>query len=85
MTFTLKLNARNDIHLPAEVLRILNLGDDKVLRAVIKNNALVLVPVDLEPRYSHNELTALDRLHSDEKKKGFIPLKSDEDIDELLA
>ena len=84
MTYTLKLNARNDVHLPAEVLRSLNLGDDKVLRAMVKGNTLVLVPVDLEPRYSHQELDALNKLHADEKKKGFTQLKSDKDIDRLL-
>ena len=84
MTLTLRVNARNDIHLPAELLRILNLGEDKVVKAHVRDNSLVLVPVDLEPRYSREELEGLDRLHEDEKKKGFLALKSRKDIDELL-
>ena len=56
MTLTLKINARNDIHLPAEALRLLNLGKERLIKAEVKGNCLVLVPVDLEPRYSHQEL-----------------------------
>lgn len=84
MTITLKINARNDIHIPAEVLRCLNLGNDRMVRAEVNGNTLIIVPVDLEPRYSQEELEGLDRLHADQKKKGFIPLKSSKDIDNLL-
>jgi antitoxin component of MazEF toxin-antitoxin module len=83
MTVTLKLNARNDIHLPAEVLRYLNLGEDRILKAELKENRLVLVPVDLDPRYSQEELEGLDRLHEAEKKKGWIALRTDKDIENL--
>ncbi len=84
MTITLKLNARNDIHLPSEVLKYLNLSEDRILRATLKGNALVLVPVDLEPRYSKEALEGLDKLHENEKKKGLTPLRSEKDIDNLL-
>jgi antitoxin component of MazEF toxin-antitoxin module len=83
MTFTLRINARNDLHLPAEVLRRLNLGDEKIMTAEIKNNSLVLVPVDLEPRVTHRELDALDRLHVEEKKKGLTRIRSEKDLDRL--
>lgn len=84
MTVTLKINARNDIHLPAEIIRRLNLGNERIVKAELRGNALVIVPVDLEPRYSPEELEALDVLHEDEKKKGWIRLDSDRDIDKLL-
>lgn len=84
MTFTLKINARNDLHLPAELLRKLNLGEDRILKVVVENNKATLIPVDLEPRYSTEALEGLDKLHADEKKKGFIPLDSPEDIENLL-
>ena len=84
MTLTLKLNARNDIHLPTEALKLLNLGQDRILKAELKNNQLILVPVDLEPRYSHDELETIDKVYQDQKKKGLIYLKSDKDIDGLL-
>ena len=84
MTLTLKLNARNDIHLPTEALKLLNLGADKILKAELRNNQLILIPVDLEPRYSHEELETMDNVYQDQKKKGLIYLKSDKDIDGLL-
>ena len=85
MTYTLRVNARNDLHLPVELLRRLNLGQDKIVKAELKGQGLVLVPVDLEPRYAAEELTGLDRLHEDEKKKGFMYLRTPRDIDHLLS
>ena len=84
VTITLKINARNDIHIPAEVLRRLNLGNHRIVKAEVKGNTLIIVPVDLEPRYASEELEGLERLHQDQKKKGWIPLKSSKDIDNLL-
>ena len=84
MTLTLKINARNDLHLPAKALKALNLGEERIVKAEIKDNEIVIIPVDLEPRYSKKELEAWDRLHEDERKKGWIPLRSDKDIDNLL-
>ena len=33
MVYTLRVNARNDLHLPAELLRQLNLGWEKMVKA----------------------------------------------------
>lgn len=84
MTLTLRINARNDVHLPAEALRILNLGREKILKAEIRGNALVLIPVDLDPRYSQEELEGLDKLHETQKKRGWIHLRTAKDIDRAL-
>ncbi len=85
MTYTLRVNARNDLHLPAELLRRLNLGREKMVKAELRGNELLLVPVDLEPRYTSEELAGLDRLHEEEKKKGWIRLHTSKDIDRLLS
>ena len=84
MTVTLKVNSRNDLHLPAEIIRRMNLGNEKMVKAQLQGNVLFLVPVDVEPRYSHEELEGLDKLHADEKKKSWIRLKSEKDIDRLV-
>ena len=84
MAITLRVNARNDLHLPAEVLRRLNLSQERILKAELKGNALILIPVDLEPRYAPEELEGLDRIHEDEKKKGWISLDTASDIDKLF-
>ncbi len=84
MTLTLKLNARNDLHLPAELLRRFNLGEERMVKAELRGNALILIPVDIEPRYSTEELAGLDRLHEDEKKKGWIRLDTPTEMDRLI-
>jgi len=84
MTYTLRINSRNDVHLPSELMQQLNLGEDRIVQAEQRGNALLLVPVDLEPRYSKKELEGLDRLHQNQKKKGWIRLNSSRDIDALL-
>ena len=66
MTVTLKVNARNDVHLPAKVLKQLNLGTARLVKAELRKNMLVLIPADLEPRYTQEELEGLDRFHADE-------------------
>ena len=68
MAYTLKINARNDVHLPSDLLEHLNLGGDRIVKVEQRGNALLLVPVDLEPRYSKEELEGLDRLHQDQKR-----------------
>jgi len=85
MSIALRVNARNDLHLPAGLLRRLNLGSERVVKAEVKGNSLVLIPVDLEPRYSAEELAGLDRLHADQKKKGWRTLKTPADIDRLIT
>ena len=85
MSIALRVNARNDVHLPADLLRRLNLGSERVVKAEVKGNSLVLIPVDLEPRYSAEELAGLDRLHADQKKKGWMALKTPADIDRLIT
>lgn len=85
MTVTLKVNARNDLHLPSELLRRLNLGPARLVKVEQRHNALLLVPVDLEPRYAQEELEGLDRLHEDQRKAGWIPLESPQAIEALLT
>ena len=85
MTVTLKVNARNDVHLPAKVLRGLNLGTDRLVQAELRHHMLVLIPVDLEPRYTPEELEGLDRLHRDQKQAGWKTLKTTAEIDRLLS
>ena len=84
MTVTLKVNARNDLHLPVRVLRALNLGDERMVKVEVRGNVMFVIPVDIEARYSSQELEGLDRLHKNEKKKGWTKLKSSKDIDRLL-
>ena len=80
--FTLKINDRNDIHLPSKVLRFLASKKERLLKLKIRNNSVILNILDTP--YSTQELKNLDCLHQDQKKKGFIHLKQEKDIDNLL-
>ena len=85
MGVTLRVNARNDLHLPADVLRRLNLNKARLVQAELRGNVLVIYPVDVEPRYSLDELAGLDQLHEREKRKGWVRLDTPRDIDRLLS
>lgn len=79
----LKMTGRNDIHLPAKMVRMLNLGAEKFLVAVLRGNSIVLTPVDVEPRYSKEALKGLEKLVKKEKGQA-IPIRSKKDIEALF-
>lgn len=79
----LKMTRRNDIHLPAKMVRILNLGVEKFFIAVVRGNSIVLTPVDVEPRYSKEALKGLEKLAKKEKEQA-IPIRSKKDIESLF-
>lgn len=82
--FTLKVNSRNDLHLPAELLSRMNLGKDRMVKVEVQGSTVILVPVDLEVRYSQDELDALDRIHAAEKPQGWTSLNTAKDIDRFI-
>jgi len=77
------MTARNDIHLPAEIIKRLNVGKEKTLWVMIKDNMVILVPVDIEPRYSKEALAGLEKLVKKEKSKA-VALSSKKDIEDLF-
>lgn len=79
----LKITSRNDIHLPSEMVRALNLGTEKFFIAILKGNSIVLTPVDIEPRYSKDALDGLERLVKKEKERA-TPIRSRKDIEGLF-
>lgn len=83
MATVVKINSRNDVHLPKEVLRAVNLSEDRFVCVETKGNAIVLIPVDIEPRYSQDVLEGMERLFQREKDKA-VEVKSEEDIRALF-
>lgn len=79
MSNVVKINSRNDIHLPKEVLESVNLGEDRMVSIETKGNCIILLPVDVEPRYSPEALEGLGRLAAREKAQA-VEIKSDKDI-----
>ena len=69
MTIT-KLKAKNQLTLPAAVIKRLGLKPNEFFTVDVEKNYIKLTPVMLEPRYSSTELEAIDRIVEKEKEKG---------------
>lgn len=68
MTIT-KLKAKNQVTLPSEIVKRLHLRPDELFAVDIEENYIKLIPVEIEPRYTAEELSAIDNLVSKEKTK----------------
>lgn len=68
MTIT-KLKSKNQITIPQEIVKRLHLKPGELLGIDVDENYIKLIPVDFEPRYSPEELDAIDRIVEKEKSK----------------
>jgi bifunctional DNA-binding transcriptional regulator/antitoxin component of YhaV-PrlF toxin-antitoxin module len=71
MTIT-KLKAKNQITIPSAIVKRLNLKLDELFTVDIEDNFIKLVPVDLEPRYTEEEIKTIDRIVEKEKSIGKV-------------
>ncbi|MDP2939130.1 MAG: hypothetical protein Q8O13_03490 [Candidatus Omnitrophota bacterium] len=69
MTIT-KLKAKNQLTIPQEIVKRLHLRPDELFAVDVEENYIKLIPVEIEPRYTSEELTAIDNLVSQEKSEG---------------
>lgn len=69
MTIT-KLKAKNQITLPSAIVKRLHLKPEELFAVDIEGNYIKLIPVEVEPRYTAEELRAIDRIVEKEKSKG---------------
>lgn len=69
MTIT-KLKAKNQLTIPQEIVKRLHLKPDELFAIDVEDNFIKLIPVEVEPRYTVEELSAIDNLVSKEKTKG---------------
>lgn len=69
MTIT-KLKAKNQITLPNSIVKRLRLRPEELFAVDIEDNYIKLIPVEVEPRYTAEELKAIDRIVEKEKSKG---------------
>jgi antitoxin component of MazEF toxin-antitoxin module len=67
MTIT-KLKAKNQLTIPNSIVKRLNLKMDELFAVDVENNYIKLIPVKVEPRYTSEELKAMDNVV--EQKKG---------------
>lgn len=71
MTIT-KLKAKNQVTIPSIIMKRLHLKPDELFAVDVENNFIKLIPVKVEPKYTAQELKAIDKIVSQEKTKGKI-------------
>ncbi len=67
MTIT-KLKTKNQITIPALIVKRLGIKPNELFSVDIKDNYIILMPVHMEPKYSVEELNAIDGIVEKEKK-----------------
>ena len=71
MTIT-KLKAKNQLTIPSAVVKRLHLKIDELFAVDIEDNYIRLTPVKVEPRYTAEELKAIDHIVESEKGKAKV-------------
>lgn len=71
MTIT-KLKAKNQLTIPSEIVKRLHLKQDELFVVEIEDNYIKLIPVEVKPRYTAEELKAIDRVVKKEKGKAKV-------------
>ena len=66
MTIT-KLKAKNQLTIPSAIVKRLHLKLDELFAVDIEDNYIRLTPVKVEPRYTAEELKAIDHIVEGEK------------------
>ena len=64
-----KVKYKNQITIPSRIAKLLGLKLNDVVSFDIKNGQIVVVPVQIEPRYTPEELQAIDDMVAREKGK----------------
>lgn len=67
MTIT-KLKAKNQITIPSVIVKRLHLKPQELFAIDVEENYIKLIPVEVEPRYTVQELKAIRRIVEKEKK-----------------
>lgn len=78
MTIT-RLKTKNQITLPQEIVKRLNLKEDELFRVDIEGNYLKLTPVEITPKYTARDLKVIDKIIKKEKRKAKL-LKSGSEL-----
>lgn len=68
MTIT-KLKAKNQLTIPNEIVKRLHLRPQELFAVDVEKNFIKLIPVEVEPRYTAEELGVIDRMVEKEKGK----------------
>jgi bifunctional DNA-binding transcriptional regulator/antitoxin component of YhaV-PrlF toxin-antitoxin module len=67
-----KIKYKNQLTIPSAITKILGLKQNDVVSFSIKKGQIVIVPVQVEPRYTPDEIKAIDEIVAQEKNKAKI-------------
>jgi AbrB family looped-hinge helix DNA binding protein len=65
-----KIKLKNQITIPAEIVKLLGLKQNDLVSFEMKKGQIILIPVQVEPKYTPEELAAIDQIVAREKDKG---------------
>ena len=82
MTIT-KLKAKNQVTIPSIIMKRLRLKPNELFAVDVEGNYIKLIPVKVEPKYTAEELGAIDKIVAQEKNKG-KPVKAGKDFSGYL-
>lgn len=77
MTIT-RLKQKNQVTIPQTIIKRLHLKEHELFMIDVEKNYIKLIPVKIEPRYTAQELRALDHLIGKEKSKAKVFKAGDE-------
>jgi len=67
-----KLKTKNQVTIPVELVKRMHLKPNVLFSVDIKDNYIKLLPVDVEPLYTKEELAAIDNIVVREKPKAKV-------------
>ena len=82
MTIT-KLKAKNQLTIPSVIMKRLRLKPNELFAVDVEANFIKLIPVKVEPKYTAEELKAIDKIVAQEKGKGKI-IKAGKDFSQYF-
>lgn len=71
MTIT-RLKTKNQLTIPNEIVKRMHLRPHELFAIGVEKNYIKLTPVEVEPRYTAEELSAIDRITEQEKAKAKV-------------
>ena len=63
------LKSKNQVTIPKEIVKKLNLSPNELFKVDIEDNFIKLIPVEIKPKYTKEELEKIDKMVKKEKKE----------------
>ena len=66
----IKLKSRNQVTIPKSIAEKFDIHEGSLFSVEAKDNFIKLIPVEIEPRWTPEELEAIEKIFEKEKGKG---------------